>query len=187
MVWSDAFINDLNLVNTSAPALLGFNEPDLPSQANMQPAYAASLWPKLEATGMRLGSPAVSASLAAIAWLDQFFGNCTGCRVDFIAVHWYSPWEGACTPDAFVALVQHYTKYGKPIWVTEFDCATGNLAQNLAFMQGLFPNITTLLPSLERYAWFTTRNYSSGSWYNDVNLFDDAGAPTPLGDYFRTV
>jgi len=43
-----------------------------------------------QATGLRLGSPAVDASPLAYLWLDQFFGNCSGCRVDFITVHWYS-------------------------------------------------------------------------------------------------
>ena len=26
-------------------------------------------------------------------WLDQFFGNCTGCKFDFMPAHYY-----ACTP-----------------------------------------------------------------------------------------
>ena len=44
--------------------LLGFNEPDLAEQANMTVEKALELWPRLEATGMRLGSPAVACGAA---------------------------------------------------------------------------------------------------------------------------
>jgi hypothetical protein len=44
-------------------ALLGFNEPNMPSQSNMTPAAAAALWPRLQSTaqqnGFLLGSPAI--------------------------------------------------------------------------------------------------------------------------------
>ena len=52
----------------------------------------------VQATGLRLGSPAVDASATAYTWLDQFFGNCSGCRVDFITVHWYSYCETLHVP-----------------------------------------------------------------------------------------
>ena len=94
MIWSDAFINLTDTINqTGATVLLGFNEPNncYDNQACMTPAFAASLWPRLEvqrarggegadggaltrgaqATGLRLGSPAVDAGPLAYLWLDQ--------------------------------------------------------------------------------------------------------------------
>ena len=51
MIWSDAFINATDTVNqTGATVLLGFNEPNncYENQACMTPAFAASLWPRLQ-------------------------------------------------------------------------------------------------------------------------------------------
>lgn len=183
MVWGVDAVKKLasGELNTSAPALLGFNEPDNAGQSNILPAVAASLWPQLEATGMRLGSPAVS--VGHQWWLEQFFGNCTGCRVDFITVHWYAEWGGGCSPNAFIKYVNRFTKYGKPLWVTEFSCTLAwSAADNLSFLKGLLPTLTATVPLLERYAWFTTRSQEA-NWSN-VTLVDSNGTFTELGEYF---
>ena len=48
-----------------------------------------------------------------------------------------------------------YTKYGKPIWVTEFNCGDGSrnasAAEHLAYMQAALP-ILDAAPHVERYA-----------------------------------
>ena len=49
---------------TQAAELLGFNEPDHPKQANMSASEAIDLWPALEESGLRLGSPAPVQALA---------------------------------------------------------------------------------------------------------------------------
>lgn len=60
--------------------MLGFNEPDWPGQSDMPVSKALSLWPRLQATGPQLGSPAVAANGAtAGGWLDQFM---TGAKAD---------------------------------------------------------------------------------------------------------
>jgi len=61
MIWNDANIDNImaNLPDGSE-WLLGFNEPNLESEANMTPEYAAKLWPKLMATGRKLVSPAMA-------------------------------------------------------------------------------------------------------------------------------
>ena len=60
----DAHIGALRAAGVNMTALLGFNEPNHPDQAYMWPAYAASLWPKLEAVadkyGLRLGAPSAT-------------------------------------------------------------------------------------------------------------------------------
>jgi hypothetical protein len=50
--------------------LLGFNEPDSHTQANMTPTQAAALWPRLEKTGLILGSPA--SQVPSDGWLQRF-------------------------------------------------------------------------------------------------------------------
>ncbi len=94
MIWGAANVTSATLsqVSQEGRILLGFNEPDLASQSNMTVAQALDLWPKLMATGMTLGSPAVAAGAATPGgWLDQFMAGAKtrGYRVDFITVHWY--------------------------------------------------------------------------------------------------
>mgnify|MGYP001585865212 FL=1 len=72
MIWSGAFATAENLAHvTSAgyPALLGFNEPDGHGQADMTVAEAIAIWPKLEATGLRLGSPGTLTPVG-LAWIS---------------------------------------------------------------------------------------------------------------------
>ena len=49
-----------------------------------------------EKYGLQLGSPSAAPCGASCVvanpfeWWDQFFGNCTGCQVDFLTAHYYS-------------------------------------------------------------------------------------------------
>ena len=76
MIWGakNADAATLATAKSQGSVLLGFNEPDMGSQSNMTAQQALDLWPKLQATGLRLGSPAVAARRrdAAGGWLDQF-------------------------------------------------------------------------------------------------------------------
>lgn len=89
MIWNGVAIDQFaaKVHEEQAKIALAFNEPDLQSQANMDPATAAKLWIQylepLRATGIKLGSPAVTQNGAW--WLRQFFQACNGsCTVDFI-------------------------------------------------------------------------------------------------------
>jgi Glycosyl hydrolase catalytic core len=64
MIWGAGSVTTATLsqVRREGRVLLGFNEPDLSSQSNMSVSQALALWPRLMATGMRLGSPAVARS-----------------------------------------------------------------------------------------------------------------------------
>src|SRR5262249_45204520 len=101
MAWGEDSIASLaTKVPADARALLGFNEPNFGSQANLTPEQAAALWPQLEDFArqhdLALVSPAVnycggSCNVAnPFDWLDQFFAACQGCKVDYIAMHRYS-------------------------------------------------------------------------------------------------
>ncbi len=64
---------NLRTVRHEGHYLLGFNEPDNAGQSNMTVSQALSLWPRLMATKMTLGSPAVASGAATKGgWLDQF-------------------------------------------------------------------------------------------------------------------
>jgi hypothetical protein len=85
--------NFSNVKLTPSREILGFNEPDLPGQANCSPERAAEVWQStlepLKKQGYRIGSPAVSGGPAGKAWMQRWFEVCDGgCDPDFVAVHW---------------------------------------------------------------------------------------------------
>ena len=68
-----------------------FNEPDNGGQSNIDPTTAAALWKaNMEPFygKAKLIGPAVTNG-GGVQWLQQFLGNCTGCHIDAIAMHWY--------------------------------------------------------------------------------------------------
>lgn len=174
--------------------LLGFNEPNFTSQANMTPSQAAAAWPKLEKIaqdfGLKIVGPAVNYAdkpvtengiiyTDPIAWLDAFFAACPDCQVDYIAVHNYMCYAGALSND-----IQRYKKYKKPIWLTEFACwdqATITLAMQKDYMMGAIDYLegdTTIF----RYSWFNGNR--SGAWpYLDLFKLQ-SGQLTELGQLY---
>ncbi|SCV70125.1 BQ2448_1519 [Microbotryum intermedium] len=103
--------------------LLGFNEPDLPTQSNITPAKAAQLWKtNMEpfAGKARFVSPAVTngayaadGSPMGVNWMTEFLGNCTRCNIDAIALHWYdAAWN---TGYFFNYLTDAHKRFNKPI------------------------------------------------------------------------
>jgi hypothetical protein len=72
MAWGASSVPITGLFPASV-ALLGFNEPNRLTQANMTPAAAAALWPSVEATarqnGLSLGSPAVVTCTSGCAYV----------------------------------------------------------------------------------------------------------------------
>ena len=149
------------LAETKATHLLGFNEPDVVAQANMSVDQAISLWPKLQATGLRLGSPATTSPSST--WLAAFMAKAKtrGLRVDFMTTHIYA-WPRA--DDFLNKLTMMHEKYGKPIWVTEYAVADWDAtasspckysrAQTEDFMRATVAGMRAL-PFVERFAWKT--------------------------------
>jgi hypothetical protein len=169
--------------STGSAYLLTFNEPDNPAQSNMTVARALQLWPYLEATGLQLGSPAVSDSSSGSAWLAQFMAGARqdGYRVDFIAVHWY----GNCSdPQSLISYLAGMESYGLPLWLTEFSCLNDSAAVNTSFLQQVGPQLEAL-PYLQRIGWFSNRPYSGG--YQNTGLLDASGALSTVGQAYTAL
>jgi Glycosyl hydrolase catalytic core len=170
--------------------LLGFNEPERKSQGDITVAEAVRLWPRLMATGLRLGSPAPSADADGMRWLDQFMAQAdrNQLRVDFIALHWYQDTAAPTAPDNFVHWLQGiYRRYHRPIWITEFAGINWDRSHpritselNQRFMATLLPELERM-DIVERYAWF-----SAGG---EASLFADTKTwtLTPLGETYRSI
>lgn len=194
MVWSGPPTRDIDVnalideIPDDARFLLGFNEPNFGAQANLTPEQAAAAWPLLEqiadARDLELVSPALNYcggdcnETDPFVWLDEFFAACVGCRVDYVAFHWY-----ACTPEALEFALEGYEAYGLPVWLTEFSCldqADISMPVQDAYMREAVP-ILEADPQVFRYAWFIGRSYPEVESYN---LFDAPGERTSLGDTY---
>ncbi len=195
LIWGAANVNagTLSQVRGDGPDLLGFNEPDMSGQANMSPAQALSLWPKLMATGLRLGSPAVATGGATPGgWLDQFMSGATarGYRVNFITLHWYGPdfATGPAVSQLESYLQAVHARYHKPIWLTEFALAnfgasphTPSRKQQAAFLTAANAMLQRLR-YVQRYAWFGLEaTPADGS----MGLFRSGPAVTTVGRAFE--
>lgn len=142
-------------------ALLGFNEPNFPEQANLSPQKAASLWPLVEELARNASinyivSPAVNfAAYDPIQWLEEFFGNCTGCKVDAVAFHTYT-----CYGRYLKDHIEMYKIFQRPLWLTEFACSEASSLERLP-AEGQMAYMREAIPLLERdesiemYSWFS--------------------------------
>ena len=195
LIWGAANVTagTLSQVRGEGPDLLSFNEPDMSGQANMSPAQALSLWPRLMATGLRLGSPAVATGGATPGgWLDQFMSGAAarGYRVNFITLHWYG--SDFATGPAVSQLESYlqavHARYHKPIWLTEFALAnfggspqTPSRPQQAAFLTAATAMLQRL-SYVQRYAWFGLEaTPTDGS----MGLFRSGPAVTTVGRAFE--
>jgi len=190
MIWGKANVTTATLAEAKSEGkvLLGFNEPDMGGQANMSVEDALAAWPKLAATGMRLGSPAVAyGGDTPLGWLDRFMSGAKdkGLRVDFITVHWYGSDFSPAAVNQFLGYVDAvHARYGKPVWVTEYGLMnfTGSPkyptgAQEAAFIKGTTKGMQARA-YVERYAWFALPAVGDSVPFG---LYSDGDTPTEAG------
>ena len=169
--------------------LLGFNEPDNPVEdayqtlGNGSITTALDTWPGLLATGLRVGSPAVTDG--GLNWLYSFMNQAAArnLRVDYVAVHFYRCGFSAQQLHDWLYDI-HVRTGGKPIWVTEFNngadwtsCADPSYQEN-ATRVGEFIRMLEDAPFVERYALYSRVEYMRQLTY-------DSGGLTPAGIVYR--
>lgn len=202
MIWGKRSLTPQTIENLtlaredgSTRYLLGFNEPDNRTQANMTPAQAAALWPQLERTGLLLGSPAPATPTDG--WLPRFMALAQqrGLTVNFIALHYYLDFTNPKSVTAMRAqLTQIHDRYQLPIWITELGTLDirawgqrmlhrGSVRRARIFMRSVFRMLNGL-PFVKRYAWYTD-SCASQSGCRFSSLFTTSGALTPEGREFR--
>jgi RNA polymerase sigma factor (sigma-70 family) len=194
MIWGRQNLTSATLkqAKSEGKVLLGFNEPDMDGQANMSVEDALAAWPQLEATGMRLVSPAVAyGGDTAGGWLDRFMtgAGSKGLRVDAIALHWYGSDFSAASVNQFLGYVDAvHKRYGKPIWITEFGLMnfSGSPkyptdAQKVTFIKGATAGLEKR-SFVERYAWFGLPAVGDSV---DFGLYRDGDSPTEAGKAYR--
>lgn len=203
MLWGSGSVTGTSIASLSADRrggrahyLLGFNEPDSGAQANMSPQQAAALWPRLESTGLRLGSPAPA--VPGDGWLDRFMAiaHARKLRVDFIALHFYQDFTDPHAVDHLRAqLIAIHNHFSKPIWITEIGTldirswggymrARPTVAAASSYMRALLPMLDGLR-FVQRYAWFTDEcRAAPGCPYSA--LYGAAGRVTGLGRIYSS-
>lgn len=197
--WNAAGINGVNSwvsQDNKVKYLLGFNEPNFKDQANMTPSQAAAAWPQLQAIAdqynLKLVSPAVNYCGNCVTengttytnpftWLDDFFTDCVGCRVDYIALHWYGG------GNSMSSYIDDARKYGKPIWVTEYaNWETGVTAQGQKSYLAGTTNFLERDPDIFRYSWFIGRG-SGANTFPYIDLYGASGVMTALGQLYLDI
>ncbi|GAA5902430.1 hypothetical protein JCM6882_002751 [Rhodosporidiobolus microsporus] len=161
MLWSDNVGDWMEeapkQIAAGATHLLGFNEPDLDTQANMTVPESVAAWKKYMSPfsdQAKLVSPAVTNGgyPMGVTYLEWFFGNCTQCyhETEAIALHWY---DSALNEPYFTNyLIEAHEKFSRPIWLTEF-AGSGSVAEQTAFFDKVIPWMDEQ-PWIHRYAGF---------------------------------
>ncbi|GAA6039759.1 hypothetical protein JCM8097_004207 [Rhodosporidiobolus ruineniae] len=185
MLWNDNAgswaTNAQNAINSGSTHLLGFNEPDLDSQANMNVTRAATAWRKYMSPfygKAKLVSPAVTNGGGTMgrAWLQSFQAACPDCwsQIDAVALHWY---DAAWNTGYFTNYLTeaHNMFPDKKIWLTEF-AGSGTSAEQQTFLKTVIPWMESQT-WLERYAGF-------GDFVG--NYVNADGSLTPLGQVYAS-
>ena len=182
MKWDDKGTNYLNINNKQqSTQLLGFNEPNGHDQANMTTDQAIAEWPKLMATGLRLGSPAPTDGGAN--WLYDFTDKADALhyRVDYVAVHFYRCGQSA--DQLYNWLRGIHERTGRTIWLTEWNnganwtsCPQPTPEQNARV-------IGSWLDMMERTPWI--ERYSVYNWVQDSRAMTLKSGITPAGIVYR--
>ena len=173
--------------------VLGYNEPDSSSQANMSVSTAISAWGDLLNAGLRVGSPATTDG-GPNSWLFPFIAQAdgTGLRVDFVCAHYYqahNPADAAgCASQMYNYLLNIWNNTHRPIWVTEWNNGANwtdnnpwpppTYAQQQACIQAMV-NMLESTPFVERYALY--------NWVEDTrSLVTSSNTVTPAGALYSS-
>ncbi|KAJ9612430.1 hypothetical protein H2200_004027 [Cladophialophora chaetospira] len=177
----DPFLTDIiNNRGIKTTALLGFNEPEIPDQANLGVEEAVQLWrdvvlPAKRKFGLRLGSPGMSSDVGrSKPWLNSFLTQLQGKdEIDFLVVHWYGPHFS----DMRAFVEDMHNTYQLPLWVNEFACSTmGNGEASTESVEAFLREAVPWLEGcdwIERYAYFGNKDV--GAWVGRGSNFTEEG------------
>uniref|UniRef100_A0A093VI55 Alkali-sensitive linkage protein 1 n=1 Tax=Talaromyces marneffei PM1 TaxID=1077442 RepID=A0A093VI55_TALMA len=167
MLWGPKMYNGWNSAVTTAlssgsSCILGFNEPDMASQANMNPEQAAADYQTYitplsgQAT---LVTPAVTnggGDNLGLGWMKKWLAACNGaCKPNVMAVHYYANADVSYFYDFINNATALAADNGMDsVWITEFQ-DTGSDADQVAFLREVIPWLDSNT-AVGRYAYFYT-------------------------------
>jgi hypothetical protein len=65
-----------------------------------------------------LGAPAVTNGPNGLPWLRQFLSLCTGCKIDFLPIHWYDAADNAAYFYWYLNQIR-VAGANRDVWITE--------------------------------------------------------------------
>jgi autotransporter-associated beta strand protein len=167
-----------------ANTVLGYNEPDNTSQANLLVGDAIYSWPDLLGTGLRVGSPATTDG-GRSSWLYPFItqADAAGLRVDFVGTHYYWCYDpsnpSGAASQMYNFLLDIWNNTHRPIWITEWNnganwtgCSDPTYAQQQACVSAMIDMLEST-PFVERYSLY--------NWVEDVRAVTTNGVITAAG------
>lgn len=165
---------------------LVFNEPESSNQGDLTVDEAIALWPKALQSGLRLVSPGRTDGSNGDNWLSSFMAkaDAKGYRVDAVSVHNYNKKTASALKTWLTA---EYNKYGRPIWLTEFQRENSDnptVVDQEAYLASVIPMLEEL-HFIERYAYF---NFNTGGVTSaTASLFDNGPVLNAKGQIYRDV
>lgn len=166
-------------IDAGSEYLFGFNEPDIPSQANLSPQAAAMAWEQyMEPFYMKakLVAPAVSNSASpgeGLDWLKQFMAACSNCHFDAVNQHWY---DTSSNDISYFQqqITQAHEQTGLPVFVGEFGFigSDSDISESLNQAMGWLDSN----PAVVGYAYFM----AASGYLNNGNT------PSPYGLTYLT-
>jgi hypothetical protein len=169
MLWGAGDVNAT--LGGNSQWIMGFNEPDFASQANISPSNAATLWRQIEQKypTRKLLAPAPSGGNTT--WLPAFrqsyisaYGSAP--RLDGLAVHCYA-WQGSACIQYTQTFESLATSWGVPeVWVTEFSLspAAPNTPNQSLLEAQTYINWMESDPMITHYAWFASKIQGTEPW-----------------------
>ena len=147
MMWGSGDDNKeaMKNLNTTSNYILGFNEPDIRTQANMEFFEASSVWNDyIKPLNMRNVSPAPAAPGGDSVWLRRFMNGDYICK---------NPWDGSW------GLYYDYEDDATKTWVDgeadSVDAVVLHYYRNTINLQGLIDAVETLWNSYHKPIWIT--------------------------------
>jgi len=182
---AEAFLANVDTaVGKGTTAVMSFNEPDHPDQANMSPEAACTAWSSYiqpitsSHPNVEILSPSVTNGPAPMGldWLSRFQKGCPGASFHSINIHYYDIYDDQ-TFSRFKAHVElAISTFNMPVWITEFglnpgsansDQASSFLKQAVEYLDGN--------DKVVGYAWFMVGTDPSFNMLNSGNGLSATG------------
>ena len=190
--FADAVNRLLDSPGNNISSLLFMNEPDAGKDggSGVDPKDAAKIWHEQFASikekhpDIQLGSPAVTSAPSGFTWLAEWFAACDpACEPDFMAVHYYGPFEGL--PFHVNQVNQTFSNITAKggMWITEF----GFIGQDLPTSERFFNDSIGLLDTLEyvkRYSYFGSFKAKDSNIGPNSAMLDNEGRLTDIGSWY---
>ncbi|MGD0382439.1 MAG: glycosyl hydrolase [Thermoguttaceae bacterium] len=203
--WGSASQSTIDTTLTRNPNyILGYNEPEVSTQANMSVATAIANWTTISnstvaynsahGTNIQLVSPAVSDTTAGKAWMTDFHTQAVaaGLKVDEVAFHWYgwsTPSNISQAAANFEGSVNWYHNlWNKPVFITEFAIHDwGGSYTDAQIIEANRQFLSIVIPWMESTSYVA--GYSWYNWFSDSPLYDtNSYEPTVMAyDYIGAV